>query len=69
MNNFNNNLSLLRNRLGMSCTKFADEVGIHKNTYRNLEYGNSEAKVSQLIKICDYLNVTDLRKFITEKIK
>ena len=67
-NVFNTNLSLLRNRKGISIHKLSMEIPIHKNTLRNIEYGNSEVKASQLLILCDYFGIDDVRDFLTRKL-
>ncbi len=67
-NVFNTNLSLLRNRKGISIHKLSMEIPIHKNTLRNIEYGNCQPKANQVLIICDYFGIDNVREILTSKL-
>lgn len=65
---FTKNLHNLRKKKGLSIWRLAQEVKIQKNTLRALEYGYSEPKAYQLLALCDYFGITDMRQMLTQEI-
>lgn len=65
---FQTNLRILRDRKKLSIYKLSKEVDISKNCLRAMQYGFSEPKASQLIKLCDYFQIKDIREFLTKEI-
>lgn len=65
-NTVNRNIWVLRNRKGISLREAAEELKIDQRTLNSIEYGNTEPKASVLLSICEFYEVPDMKKLITE---
>lgn len=50
-------IMLLRDRKGLSREFMADALGIHVNTYKNIEYGKKIPNLQEIQKIADVLDI------------
>lgn len=52
------NIRYLRNRLGRSQQRLADDLGITRTRYCKYEYGQTEPPIELLIKLANYFGVS-----------
>ncbi len=58
MDNFGNNLKVLRNNKGLSRKKLADVLNISWETIKSLEYGKHNPSINIVLKIAKYFEVS-----------
>lgn len=51
------NIRYLRNRLGRSQQRLADDLGITRTRYCKYEYGQTEPPIELLVKLAEYFGV------------
>lgn len=52
------NIRYLRNRLGRSQQRLADDLGITRTRYCKYEYGQTEPPIELLVKLANYFGVS-----------
>ena len=45
-----------------------EKMKINKHTLKNIEYGNCEPKALQLLTICNFYEINDMKLFLTTKL-
>ena len=58
MSVFSDNLAELRKKRGLTQQQIADELSVNRVTYTNLEKGNREPNLENVVKLAHILDVT-----------
>jgi transcriptional regulator with XRE-family HTH domain len=51
-------IKTLRTKKKIKITDLVDEIGMHRNTYRQIEQGKTYFKISALLRILDYHKIS-----------